>query len=202
MSGVPVSDDAAAPPPGSQRRDQVRNRSAVLRAAAMLFDRDGASATSMDAIAAEAGVGKGTLFLHFHDRPSLIAAVLHEPEQAFQEAFIRGRPPLGPGARADRRLAAFGQRRLEFLEAHADLLADAEGFAGAARFQSPVRRANRAHLVMLLRDAGTSLDVELAAEMLLDELGAQLFLFRRREQRRSLLALKRHWAATLRHMLG
>lgn len=179
----------------------MRNRAAVLHAATTLFARDGAAGTSMEAIAAEAGVGKGTLFRHFHDRPSLIAAVLHEPEQAFQEEFIRGHPPLGPGTRADKRLVAFGQHRLEFLEAHAELLADAEGFAGAARFQSPVRLANRLHLVMLLRDAATSLDVELAAEMLLDELGAQLFLFRRCEQSHSLASLKRHWVAIIRRVV-
>ena len=52
----------------------------------------------MDAIALEAGVGKGTLFRRFGDRASLALSILESSERDFQEGFIRGPSPLGPGA--------------------------------------------------------------------------------------------------------
>jgi AcrR family transcriptional regulator len=50
----------------------------------------------LDAIAAEAPVGKGTLFRRFGDRASL--ALMEDSDRALQAAFIRGPAPLGPGA--------------------------------------------------------------------------------------------------------
>ena len=54
-----------------ERADAARNRRRILAAAEKLFAENGVSCTSMDAIAAEAGVGKGTLFRRFGDRASL-----------------------------------------------------------------------------------------------------------------------------------
>src|SRR3954451_3879852 len=93
--------------PGS-RSDAVRNRALILAAAQQLFDQKGVENVSMDAIACKAGVGKGTLFRRFGDRASLMLALLEENEAQFQESFIRGEPPLGPGAPAPR--AARGLR--------------------------------------------------------------------------------------------
>ena len=39
----------------------------------------------MDDVAAEAGVGKGTLYRRFGDRSSLLRALIDEPERDFQE---------------------------------------------------------------------------------------------------------------------
>jgi AcrR family transcriptional regulator len=52
----------------------------------------------MDAVAAEAGVGKGTLFRRFGDRAGLAVALLDERERDLQAAVLSGPPPLGPGA--------------------------------------------------------------------------------------------------------
>jgi AcrR family transcriptional regulator len=73
-----------------ERADAARNRRRILAAAEKLFAENGVSCTSMDAIAAEAGVGKGTLFRRFGDRASLARALLSERDSGFQEAFIRG----------------------------------------------------------------------------------------------------------------
>ncbi len=89
----------------------------------------------MDEIAEAAGVGKGTLFRRFGSRAALARAVLSERERALQEEFIRGEPPLGPGAPPRERLVAFGEAVLDLLDAHAELLAAAE--VGGARFASP-----------------------------------------------------------------
>ena len=47
---------------------------------------------------------------------------LRSDERGFQEAFIRGEPPLGPGAPPRERLIAFGEAMLDTLDAHAELL--------------------------------------------------------------------------------
>src|ERR1700730_5212421 len=121
-------------PEGFERADAARNRERILCAARRLFDERGASCVSMDDVAAAAGVGKGTLFRRFGSRASLAAAVLSERERDFQDAIIRGEPPLGPGAPPRERLVAFGEAMLDTLEAHSVLGPAAErspaGLAG------------------------------------------------------------------------
>ena len=80
------------------RADAARNRDKVLAAAERLFREHGPDCVSMDAVAAEAGVGKGTLFRGFGDRAGLVLALLTEQERRLQEDVIRGPAPLGPGA--------------------------------------------------------------------------------------------------------
>jgi AcrR family transcriptional regulator len=87
-----------------ERADAQRNRLKVLAAAERLFACHGVENVSMDAIAAEAGVGKGTLFRRFGDRAGLALALLHEQTAALQEQIIRGPAPLGPGAPPKERL--------------------------------------------------------------------------------------------------
>src|ERR1700758_5115590 len=106
--------------------DAARTRERILLAAERLFARDGVACTSMDAIAAEARVGKGTLFRRFGDRASLALALLESSERAFQDAFIRGPAPLGPGAPACDRLIAFGRGLLEHICAHGELMLAAQ----------------------------------------------------------------------------
>src|SRR6202046_2558822 len=110
----------------SERADAARNRQLILTAAETLFARDGVACTSMDAIAAEARVGKGTLFRRFGDRASLALALLESSERDFQDAFIRGPAPLGPGASACDRLIAFGRGLLEHVCAHGELMLAAQ----------------------------------------------------------------------------
>src|SRR4051794_5860077 len=118
MAPLPLIEQA---PP--ERADAVRNRARILAAARRLFADRGVSCVSMDEIAAEAGVGKGTLFRRFGSRAALALALLSEHETCFQEGFIRGAPPLGPGAPPLERLIAFGEARMELMDEHADVLA-------------------------------------------------------------------------------
>jgi AcrR family transcriptional regulator len=62
---------ATAPP---TRRDAVRNRARLARAAAAAFRDDGLD-VSVDAIARRAGVGVATLYRHFPAKVDLIVAV-------------------------------------------------------------------------------------------------------------------------------
>src|ERR1700758_4878354 len=55
-----------------------RKRAAIARAALTLFASDGYERTSVDAIAAEAGVSKRTVYSHFGDKESLFLSVVRE----------------------------------------------------------------------------------------------------------------------------
>ncbi len=90
-----------------ERRDAAANRERILGAARRLIAQRGPSALSMDAVAAAAGVGKGTIFRRFGDRAGLTEALIDEYMRAFQDAFLTGPPPLGPGAPPGERLEAF-----------------------------------------------------------------------------------------------
>jgi len=161
----------------TERVDAARNRQRILAAAERLFTRDGVAGTSIDAIAAEAEVGKGTVFRRFGDRASLALAVLESSERAFQEAFIRGPAPLGPGAPACERLIAFGRRLLDRFSHDGDLiLATQTAGRPGRRFETGPYAPYHTHVTLLLREAAPRLDAQYAADALLALLSAGLVL--------------------------
>ncbi|MGI8593788.1 MAG: TetR/AcrR family transcriptional regulator [Solirubrobacteraceae bacterium] len=184
--------------PARERADAARNRRRILAAAERLFDELGVDQVSMDAIAAEANVGKGTLFRRFGDRAGLARALVDDRERRFQDEFIRGAPPLGPGAPAADRLVAFGIGMLEILEARGDLIAAAElrGRQGAGPYP-----AYRAHIAALLREADPAIDADFVADALLGALSARLFLHQRHERGMSLERLVEGWDDLVRRLL-
>jgi AcrR family transcriptional regulator len=158
-----------------ERADAVRNRARILDAAERLFAERGVEKVSMDEIAACAGVGKGTLYRRFGDRSGLAQALLDAREVEFQEAFVRGPAPLGPGAPPQERLRAFFCSLLGQLEANLDLLVDSENSAVGARYRMGVYRAYHAHVAMLLRQIDEAIDAELLAHQLLAPLAADFY---------------------------
>ncbi|MHC0432581.1 TetR/AcrR family transcriptional regulator [Streptomyces sp. O3] len=143
-------------PPPKERADAARNRAAVLEAAARLFAERGVDAVSMDQVAAAAGVGKGTLFRRFGDKSGLAAALLDARERVLQEAILQGPPPLGPGAPADERLAAFVGAYLDYLLEHLALVRMSETATPGARYRIGAYRFWHQHTVLLLADAPNS----------------------------------------------
>src|SRR6202000_1822976 len=63
--------------PGSRSLSE-RKRDELRRAALVLFARDGYERTSVDAIAAEAGVSKRTVYSHYGDKENLFITVLQD----------------------------------------------------------------------------------------------------------------------------
>ncbi len=125
LTPLPIVDDGPV-----ERADAARNREALMAAARRLVDSCGVNALTMDALAEEAGVGKGTVFRRFRSRAGLMAAILNESESQWQAAVISGPPPLGPGAEPLERLLAFGRSRLEINLRHADLINAASAATG------------------------------------------------------------------------
>jgi len=177
MSALPVFN--AEPP---ERADAARNRRRVLDAAERLF-AENPSCVTMEAVAAEAGVGKGTVFRRFGDRAGLVRALISETESELQEAMIRGAPPLGPGAPARARLIAFGAAYLRFLERHGRLLATA---GGAGWMLTEPYALYRTHVSLLLEQAGCGESAQYLADVLMAPLAAPAFLYQRDLRARSL----------------
>lgn len=77
------------PPSGPGRPKDLVKRQAILDAAKNLFMRNGYDGSSMDAIAAEAGVSKLTVYSHFTDKETLFsAAVKAKCEEQLPELFF------------------------------------------------------------------------------------------------------------------
>jgi len=185
-----------------ERADAARNRATILAAAEALVAERGVGCVTMDQVARAAGVGKGTLFRHFGDRCGLMRALLDERERSFQEGFIRGAAPLGPGAPPRERLVAFGERMLEHIEIQGDLLVAAENGAPGERLRHSVYAAYRAHVTALLGESGYEGDVGYLADVLLGALTAELVLFQRREMAIAPDRLKAGWAGLIASLLG
>lgn len=152
-----------------ERADAARNRLKVLAAAQRLFTRHGVAGVSMDDIAAEAGVGKGTLYRRFGDKGGLAIALLDEQERRLQEAILTGEPPLGPGAPPRDRVTAFVRAYCEFLDGNGDLVLLSEHNSIGARFETGAYRFWRLHLANLLDGPHPVL----RAELLLAPLSAE-----------------------------
>jgi AcrR family transcriptional regulator len=149
---------------GPERRDAARNREALLVAAQQLVETRGIDGVTMDALAARAGVGKGTVFRRFGSREGLMAALLNFSETEWQGSVISGPPPLGPGAPAMDRLLAFGRSRLEQNLRLADLIR-AAGAAGTRSYAAYSFVAM--HTRHLMGELGVRGDIALLATALL-----------------------------------
>lgn len=79
------SGQSAGSSAGSRRKDARRNQQTLLDAAAAVFVASGVEAPVRD-IAAEAGVGMGTIYRHFPTRADLIIAVYRHQVEACAEA--------------------------------------------------------------------------------------------------------------------
>jgi AcrR family transcriptional regulator len=185
-----------------ERADAARNRRRILAAAAELIEQHGVEHVSMDAIASQAGVGKGTLFRRFGDRSGLVMALLDERTREFQDALIRGEPPLGPGAGPVDRICAFGRGMLALLEQHGEMLLAAELGARWVRGEAGVYALYRTHLAMLVREAAPELDDEYVAEALLTPLSPETFLYLRKGRELPLERIEAGYEQLVRRLLG
>lgn len=76
-----MSISAQIRPQGPGRPKDMEKRAAILAAAKALFVRNAFAGTSMDAIAADAGVSKLTVYSHFGDKDNLFREVIRSRVQ-------------------------------------------------------------------------------------------------------------------------
>ena len=165
----------AAPP--TERADAARNRVHLLATARQMLAERGADKLTMDGLAEQAGLGKGTVFRRFGSRAGIFQALLDDDERAFQDRVLSGPPPLGPGAPPVDRLIAYGQARIGFLIEHREVARAAlDGSqpvpAGA---QTPL---SQLHIRVLLGQAGLAhADLDVLAIQLTAALDGPLLLY-------------------------
>ncbi|NUT45535.1 MAG: TetR family transcriptional regulator [Thermoactinospora sp.] len=163
-----------------ERADAARNRAKILAAAAEIVATRGIGALAMADVAAASGVGVGTLYRRFGDRSGLAYALIDEKERRFQQAFLSGPPPLGPGAPPAERVRAFLHALTDRTFAQLDLLLMAETAGEFARFGGAYQ-AYHQHLAMLMDRLGHATHAAFLADALLAPLAANLVIHRGRE---------------------
>ncbi|MCZ0999516.1 helix-turn-helix domain containing protein [Streptomyces mirabilis] len=178
-----------------ERSDAARNRARLLEAAGRLVAEHGAEGVTMEAIAKEAGVGKGTVFRRFGDRGGLLLALLAAVEADFQQGCASGPPPLGPGAPARERLTAFGCALIERIESDTDPgVALTRQLPRERRYLSEPARAYHRHVSTLLREAGVDGDPHMLAHALLTFLNIDAVDHMRHEGHAPVADLRAAWA--------
>ncbi|EWY38614.1 TetR family transcriptional regulator [Skermanella stibiiresistens SB22] len=123
------------------RADARRNVDALLRAALTVFDKVGVDAP-MRTIAAEAGVGVGTLYRHFPQRSDLIKAIIQREVHDCVEAAATLGKTQPPGDA----LAAWVQRLV-------DLVGTKRGLGSALHSGDPAYQALPNHVLGQLTPA-------------------------------------------------
>ncbi|HEY2345114.1 MAG TPA: TetR/AcrR family transcriptional regulator [Xanthomonadaceae bacterium] len=91
-----IRHSVAAPKPGPGRPKDPEKRQAVLDAAKRLFLVHGFDGVSMEAIAAEAGVSKLTVYSHYGDKEALFGATIHAKCEEMLPATLFLATPKGP----------------------------------------------------------------------------------------------------------
>jgi AcrR family transcriptional regulator len=148
-----------------ERSDAAANRERILCAARKLLAEQGSDALTMQAVATAAGVGKGTVFHRFGDREGLTQALLDDYMRDFQDAFLHGPPPLGPGAPASERLEAFVIEFIKLQADHLELALAAE--VPVSRELAPVYATLAIHISALVHEIDPTLDETVLAGFIL-----------------------------------
>ena len=148
-------------------------REQLVDSALDLFYRRGFNATGIDAVLAEAGVAKMTLYNHFKSKDELILAVLRRRDENFRNWLMRFVEERGATAR-ERMLALFDAheawfkqkdyRGCMFINAAAEFPVIADPIHGIA---AEHKRLVAGYLTDLAREAGATDAEGLAFELML-----------------------------------
>lgn len=141
------TDVPEAPGPGARRvrADARRNIDTLLEAAKEVFATSGVDAPVRE-IAARAGVGVGTLYRHFPQRPDLIAAVFRREVDACADAAAALASEHEPGEALAR-----------WLNRYTSFIATKRGLAASLHAGDPAYEALRAYFQQRLGPALSSL---------------------------------------------
>jgi AcrR family transcriptional regulator len=174
----------------SERSDAARNRRVIIQTARTLFEKRGVTSVTMEEIATESGVGKGTLYRRFPHKGFLCQALLDEPTRQFQQETLEILRQSGMSALE--KLDAFLDGLVDFTAENLDLLYGGnEPLCGAdrlERFSHPAYDWRRSTVLGLLRaavhegDVDERLDIEYLATVLLAPLDVDFYYFQYRVQ--------------------
>ncbi|MFI1888841.1 TetR/AcrR family transcriptional regulator [Streptomyces jumonjinensis] len=182
---LPLTGPASAQPTAAPRADAAHNRRKILDAAATIVSEQGPEALTMNAVARASGTGVGTVYRRFGDVSTLFSALLDDREQRFQQAFMAGPPPLGPGAPPGERLRAFLHALADRVIEQRDLLLAGEAASPMARYHHGAYLGLHTHTAMLVRQLRPSADASLLAHLLLAPFAPSLITHLTRDRART-----------------
>lgn len=153
--------------PHPLRAGSPQKRAAIVRAALELFVRDGYARAGVDAIAAQAGVSKRTIYDYYGDKRGLFLAVIDETSAAQADAFaaLLDRT-LGEVTDVGTALVTFGREFAAAAVRSSDRAAVIRLISTEAPHFAELRR--RAHAIGPVQQALADRLAELAADGLLD----------------------------------
>lgn len=199
---IPDTAPTALPMAGQRRErgDAAANRERIMRAVRCFVTERGVEALTIQAVADAAGVGKTTVFHRFGDRAGLTSALLDDYMREFQDAFLHGPPPLGPGAMPAERLEAFLVELVACQADHLELALAAETAPGRAL--GPVYGVSLLHVATLIDEIDPQLDAQVLAGLLLGAIAPPVLIRTRDRLGRDTQSLQRAVRALLRGVVG
>ncbi|MCC5906466.1 MAG: TetR/AcrR family transcriptional regulator [Balneolaceae bacterium] len=96
-----------------KERERIARRELIIDAAENLIDRLGIDNITMDTIATEAEVGKGTLYLHFKSKKSIYLAISERGSRLLNHAFGKALLKELPGLKL---IEELGRTYLKFVQ--------------------------------------------------------------------------------------
>ncbi len=104
-----------SPTPPQTKTELVSDfrRSQILAAARQNFVKSGVAGTTVDAVAKEAGVAKGTVYLYFESKDELLKAILAQDLQEYYDSTV---PAIRREGSLEARMEQFFRGALEFFE--------------------------------------------------------------------------------------
>ena len=134
-----------------------RKRDGILDAARAVFSREGYAASSVDDVAAEAGIGKGTIYLYFKSKEELYLAALARDIRVFS---VKARKDMESVAGFREKIEAFLRVRLDYCRAHEDFLRIYLSEYGSMCVKTPIgkelrriQRTNMRYVSSVVQDA-------------------------------------------------
>ncbi|MCU9613433.1 TetR/AcrR family transcriptional regulator [Caldibacillus lycopersici] len=169
-----------------ERRDAVENRQRILDTAARLFEESGVEKVSMNQIAAEAGIGSGTLYRRYRSKGEICLDLIKDNVvRCFEdvEEYLEQNQAEPPTERLKGILHLFIRLR----ESKAQLLKGVEDSASTKRKKSgvysPLHEELHQHFVRLFHEMYEGKEVQpnsvFKADMLLIALSSDSYLFQR-----------------------
>ena len=97
---------------------QSYKRQSIQQAVIQLMCREGLKSVTMERVAQEVGIAKGTVYLHYRDKQELLEAV---KESSLEPLVERIRETVESTASPDRKLESFARRYLTYFDEKRDL---------------------------------------------------------------------------------
>ncbi|HTR87175.1 MAG TPA: TetR/AcrR family transcriptional regulator [Reyranella sp.] len=98
MPPLPAPLAGASPTAGKPLSKRERTRGQLILAAISVFSANGVAASTMQQVAAEAGMTTGTVYNHFHSKTEIVAAVARQIAETIRQRSMGARATLGSDA--------------------------------------------------------------------------------------------------------